>query len=89
MQSPWLTIIASLGALYNLGSDYQITFYYELIDYPTWNGSQIQHDPLFTAYASFVSPPPLFILYIIISVVIIAGVVIVGLLFLKRRRTKH
>jgi hypothetical protein len=42
---------------YDLPPDYQMTLSYEVINYPTWNGHQIVHDPVFIANIGSASIP--------------------------------
>ncbi|NHI92592.1 MAG: hypothetical protein EAX96_08820 [Candidatus Lokiarchaeota archaeon] len=42
---------------YTLPSTYNITICYELVNYPTWSGHRIVHDPVFTVHTSPMTAP--------------------------------
>ncbi|MDD1776671.1 MAG: hypothetical protein LUQ65_00775 [Candidatus Helarchaeota archaeon] len=50
INNPFVIMLYGSNNPYNLPTNYQRTVCYELINYPTWGGHQIVHDPIFIAY---------------------------------------
>ena len=56
---------------YDLPPDYQMTLSYEVINYPTWDGHQIVHDPVFIANIGSAGIPGFAYLFVLLAIPLI------------------
>ena len=90
--NPFISILYA-NDLYTLPATYNITVCYEILNYPTWSGHRIVHDPIFTIHTAPLTvsgaPPPFPLLELLIIIAIVIPIIVVPVVALVIYRKKR